>query len=520
MVLAGIGGLSAETIYFLDQSDNSEKQKIESYWDKTALGFSEVSEIINNQKCNSSASYYKACLAALSQSALTLQKQLDLQSGRLKDVVESEYLSEKNEKDLMNLYGQTLTSRLDFEKELQELIQGAKKEDLKSSFYGRMINAFLSVYVDPHTYVLPQNFYSNVGSKMDRSKFFVGISYEKIQGEFYIRRVAKNSDAELAGIRVGDKLVSVDSLDLKNMNYSDFSDLMTNEEKTGFAFVVQRGEQTLNLKLQRTYRQLSHVQYSLIKSNKNYAYVNFTKFGSGACLEIARAIQTAREEKVGGMVLDLRDNAGGQMEQAACITGLFLGKNKKAYYVEYFSPDLPNEVALTSEEQLYDGPLVVLINSSSASSSELLAGALQEYGRALVVGERSFGKGTFQEPEMWKLNPKVTLYKTQGFYLLPSRNSTQLRGVEPDVVVEENELARREENLYFNPLQAEENLYAGLAEREKVRAYSYPVCETNSNVKSEDKSLSDEYLSTAIQRLSCVQPWSSSLAEQKADVIN
>ncbi|AGH96461.1 carboxyl-terminal protease [Pseudobdellovibrio exovorus JSS] len=519
MVLAGIGGLSAKTIYFFDQTDSSEKQKIEAYWDKTALGFSEVSEIINNQKCNSSAGYYKACLAALSQSALLLQKQVDLQSGRLVDVVESDYLVEKNEKDLMSLYAENLTSRLDFEKELQELIQGAKKDELKSSFYGRMINAFLSVYADPHTYVLPLNFYSNVGSKMDRSKFFVGISYEKLQGDFYIRRVSKNSDAELAGIRVGDKVLSVDSIDLKGLSYSEFSDLMTNEEKTGFVFVVQRGEQTLNLKLQRTYRQLNHVQYSLIKSNKNYAYVNFTKFGSGACLEIARAIQTAREEKVGGMILDLRDNAGGQMEQAACIAGLFLGKNKKAYYVEYFSPEQPNEVALTSEEQLYDGPLVVLINSSSASSSELLAGALQEYGRALIVGERSFGKGTFQEPESWKLNPKVTLYKTQGFYLLPSRNSTQLRGVVPDVVIEDNEHARREENLYLNPLKAEENLYAGLAEREKVRAYSYPACDSVGTLKGTSNS-EDSYLATAVQHLGCVQPWSSSLAEQKAHSIN
>lgn len=499
LVLAGIGGLSAKTLSFLDTSSENTK-KIENYWYETGLSFQDVARLISNDKCYSSAKYYSACLNAIIENSLSYGLELSQGNDSFVKVNKAERLDEKSEKELIQIYSEK-TTHMDFDQALNQLVNLESKSK-RPFLASQIINSYLSVYFDPHTYIMPANFYDEVGSKIDRSKFFVGIAYEKLNNEFYIRKISKNSDAEIAGLRVSDKVLAINSIKLKGEQYIEMSSILRNEKLNVLKFTVQRKNKILNIDLKRTYRKLSHVQYNLLSTDKNYGLITLSKFNRGACYDVADKLAVAKKNKIEGLILDLRDNPGGQLNESSCIAGLFLGKNKKAYYIEYFDQFRANEVILTSEEQVYDGPLVVLVNSASASAAELLAGGLQEYGRALVIGESTFGKGTFQEPEEWFLNSKISLYKTQGLYLLPSRNSTQLLGIKPDIELHAEEAPlKREGSAFFNPIKATTFKYEKLKKSEEQRRFIFNSCKDVESILSDDL-----YLRESLRNLSCAQP--------------
>lgn len=504
-VLAGVGGLSAKTLLPL-QSNVESTKKIENYWQDTGLKLEDIKPLISNDKCYSSEKYFEACLNVVVDNALNFKLKLSTETGQLVAIGKHDHLDEKTEKQLMEFYNGKV-GFVDFEGLLRQLAE-LELPTKKSMLAAKLINSFLSVYFDPHTYVLPANFYDEVSGKIARSKFFVGLSYEKIHGEYYIKKIAKNSDAELAGLKLNDKIISINSEKLNDKGYTEVSNILKNEQTSQLDFEVERKEQVVKIELHRTYRELSHVQYNIIGTDKKYAIITLTKFNAGACGEMADKLRQANKENVKGLILDLRDNPGGQLNEASCISGLFLGKDKKAYYVEYFDEDKSNEVVLTSDERIYNGPMVVLVNSFSASASELLAGGLQDYKRALIVGERTFGKGTFQEPEQWAMKSTVSLFKTQGIYLLPSRNSTQLRGVIPDVVLNAEADTRREEVAYYRPVKLKNSKMNKLRNSEIEKDFSFSSCKVQKNTSSEDI-----YVSQGMDYLGCVQKTDVNLAQ-------
>lgn len=305
----------------------------------------------------------------------------------------------------------------------------------------------------------------------------------------------------MAGLKINDRIAEINGFNVKGSSYGAVSSILRSENSADFTFKVQRNNRVVSVIVKRTYRELSHVQYSELAAKKNYGLITLSKFNAGVCQAIEAELKAAESGRVAGLILDLRDNPGGQLNEAACIAGLFLGKNKKAYYVEYFDANKANEVVLTSEERAYSGPMVVLVNSASASAAELIAGGLQEYKRALVIGEMTFGKGTFQESEDWLLNEKISLYKTQGLYLLPSRNSTQLVGVKPNVELHaEQSPVKREGAAFFNPVGIQNNKYATLKANEVVELFTYKQCFDADNFETEDV-----YLRESIRYLSCAQ---------------
>lgn len=497
-VLAGVGGISAETLDFLKTTSHENIKRIEKYWYETGLSFQDIADLVSNDKCYSSEAYFNACLNSVVENSLRYDLKLSAETGGLVNVDKFERLDEKSEKELLLIYLKKIR-HIDFNKVLAQL-ESLEIESKRPILASQVINSFLSVYFDPHTYILPANFYDEVGSKIERSKFFVGVSYEKYNGDFYIRKVSKNSDADIAGLKPNDKVLAINSIKLTGARYADMSNLLRNEELNVLKFTVLRKNRILNIDVRRTYRQLSHVQYHTIVAEKNYGLITLTKFNKGVCSGIADQLPALEKNKIDGLILDLRDNPGGQLDEASCVAGLFLGKNKKAYYVEYFDRSKSNEVVLTSNDQVYDGPLIVLVNSASASASELLAGGLQEYGRALIIGERTYGKGTFQESEEWTLNSKISLFKTQGLYLLPSRNSTQLKGVKPDVELHaEDAPIKREEVAFFNPIKSGAITYGKLKKSEAKQNYIYKSCKN-----SDSFSIEDLYITESVRYLSCV----------------
>jgi carboxyl-terminal processing protease len=503
IVLAGAGGLSAEAFMSAGSKSESSK-KLENYWSETGLSRADAEIMISNAKCASSKLYYRGCLSALIQNALSLKLKLSEKTGRLESVTDTSPYEEMTEADLIAHYSH-LKNSPDFEQSLRVLFSKTE-EPREAMLAAQLINSFMSVYMDPHTYILPEQYYSQVHSKIERSKFFVGLSYERKSGELLIKKIIRNSDADLAGLKPFDKLLAINGKRTAELTYSAISSILRDEKASEFTFEIERSGSPQKIRLKRSYRTVSNVQYNDLNAEKRTGLLTLTKFSKGVCSEVQNIL---REKKPEALVVDLRDNPGGQLSEVACLAGVFLGKDKKAYYIEYLDVTAPNELVLTTEDLAFSGPVGVLVNSRSASASETLAGALKEYKRAVIIGRRTFGKGTFQEPEPWVLNPQISLFKTQGRYLLPSRNSTQAVGVKPDVELAQEPDEKREKDIYFRPLPSADEKYPPLRAGELVKKFDYEKCSHDLKLKKEG----DIYLSTAQQVLDCTTGRGSMLAQ-------
>lgn len=457
LILAGVGVTSAKS--FFSDPPAAEK-KADAYWYESNLGSRELNELISNANCQSSEKYFLACINSLLQVLPKYHLTLSPDTGQLSQSEMASIYDGKTEKEnlqpFLKIFNAQKNQLFQFDGLWELVLEREPSKDVRSAIIGAGINGFLSVYKDPHTYVLPGQLFDEVSSKNERSNLFVGVSFEKKDGHIYVRKVFKNSDAEASGLQEQDQLIVLNGNEYKFLNLSDISLVLRNPEAAVFDLKIKRSGQLLDLKITRSFRILSHVSVEKEVGLRNYSVITISKFTRGICAEVTKQIKNLSVDAVSGMVLDLRDNPGGELNEAACLGGLFLGMNKKIYTVKYFDPLKSDEVVLTTGSLLFTGPMVVLVNSSSASASELLAGALQDYNRAAIVGERTFGKGTFQESETWSKNAKISLFRTQGFYLLPSGTSTQLKGIMPDFEQNENHVRVREETNYFNPIAAAE----------------------------------------------------------------
>ncbi len=485
LILAGVGVTSAKS--FFSDTPVVEK-KADAYWYEANLSTRELTELISNANCQSSEKYFLSCVNSLLQVLPKYHLTLSPETGLLSQSEMASIYDGKTEKEnlqpFLKIYNAQKNQSFQFDELWEHVLSREPLKEVRSAVIGAGINGFLSVYKDPHTYVLPGQFFEEVSSKNERSNLFVGIAFEKKDGRIFVRKVFKNSDAEAAGLQEQDQLIMLNGNVSKFLNLSDISLALRNPEAAVFDLTIKRSGQFLDLKITRSFRILSHVSVEKEVGLRNYSVITISKFTRGICAEVTKHIKNLSVEAVAGMVLDLRDNPGGELNEAACLAGLFIGMNKKIYSVKYFDPLKSDEVVLTTGSLLFTGPLVVLVNSSSASASELLAGALQDYNRAAIVGERTFGKGTFQESETWSKNAKISLFRTQGFYLLPSGASTQLKGVIPDFEQNENHVRTREETNYFNPIAAAE--FSDTVARVRNFHDELKKCPSSVNFKKDD----------------------------------
>jgi carboxyl-terminal processing protease len=499
LVFAGKGEISARLKAPLMYQD-SEMNKIEEYWDKSDIEQSDLFKFVNDENCQSSEKYFLACVNSVLSGLKKTNQRLSL-DGQILDLSE-EYraLDNYREKEILApyavIYNEKLNRKFNFQKIISDMIEMNKHIPSKY-FYALGINGFLSIYRDPHTYVLPMDYFNEVTSSSDRSAYFIGISLDKKDQKTIIRKVFKSSDAEGAGLRPLDRILTLNGRSVSNLNLSEISQILKDQNLKSFNFVIERQGLRYVKNLQRSYRILNQVQSEIIQGEKKTGLIQVSKFSKNTCEEVRADVLSLMEQKISGLVLDLRDNPGGQLSEAACLAGLFLGIDRKIYSVKYFDATKPIEVALTTSNKVYSGPLVVLTSNSSASAAELISGAFQEYHRAIIVGERTFGKGTFQEIETWSNKKNIGFFKTMGFYLLPSDASTQFYGVTPDIEMNDGDQLNSENLNYLNPVNPQ--VYNLKISAKPMFNFSDKNC-LNTNVM---KKIEDAFLDKALQVLSC-----------------
>ncbi len=247
-----------------------------------------------------------------------------------------------------------------------------------------------------------------------------------------IGSVQPGSPADRAGLLPGDVLLAVDDDDVSTADVATVAALLRGEERTVVQLAVRRGNATRAVALTRETFTTNDVTVERLQGN--ITLISVAAFTRGVGRDVERALE-GRRPGAGGVVLDLRDNPGGLLDEAVGVASVFLDGGPVVSY------DRRSEPSRTFEA--YDGgdtttPVVVLVNPSTASAAEVVAAALQDRNRAVVVGTRTYGKGSVQEPS--RLSDGSALELTVGRYLTPAGRSLEGVGVEPDVVVPPGEL--------------------------------------------------------------------------------
>lgn len=288
--------------------------------------------------------------------------------------------------------------------------------------------------LDPHSAYLDSQMYNNL-EEMATGQFG-GLGIEIEQGDGFIKIVAPidDSPAANAGIKAGDLIIKINDTPTKDMSLNDASISMQGKVGEKIDLTLVRGDQKpFVVTLTRAKIQVKSVKTQLLE--KGYGYIRISQFQTNTGREVNKGLlQLAKENKgrLKGVVLDLRDNPGGLLQAAIDTVDQFVDKG----LVVYTKGRLPN-----SELRFYTNigdpsgrvPLVVLINNGSASASEIVAGALQDLNRAVIMGVRSFGKGSVQT--VLPVNKKEALKLTTALYYTPSGRSIQAQGIEPDIIV-------------------------------------------------------------------------------------
>lgn len=304
------------------------------------------------------------------------------------------------------------------------------------------INGMLSG-LDPHSAYLDPESFKEV--RIGTEGKFGGLGIEVTTENGFIKVVAPIDDtpAERAGILPGDIIVELDGVAVKGMALNDAVKRMRGKPGSPITLTVAReGEaQPLEIVVKRAIIRVTSVKNRLI--DDKYGYVRITQFQAGTAEGLRQAIGKLKNKaggEIAGLVLDLRNNPGGVLNGAVAVSDTFLNDGK---IVSTRGRSADSELSFSAESGDYmDGkPIVVLVNGGSASASEIVAGALQDHKRAVIMGTRTFGKGSVQT--ILPMSNGAALKITTARYYTPNDRSIQALGIVPDVVVEDATLTAK-----------------------------------------------------------------------------
>jgi carboxyl-terminal processing protease len=309
--------------------------------------------------------------------------------------------------------------------------------------------------LDPHSAYLVAEEYQEL--KEGTTGQFGGLGIEVTMENGFIKVVSPIDDtpAQKAGIKSGDLFIKLDDKPVKGMSLTDAVKMMRGEPGSKIVLtIVREGLETpLKMTLARDIIKVKSVKSRLLE--KGYGYVRISSFQSGTGDALKESLATLIKENGGslkGLVLDLRNNPGGVLNAAVEVSDAFL----KSGLIVYTEGRIENSEMRfnASPDDLLDGaPIVVLINGGSASASEIVAGALQDQKRAVIMGEKSFGKGSVQTILPTSNGAAVKL--TTARYFTPSGRSIQAEGIEPDIVLERVKLETLEKPDFIGVKEAD-----------------------------------------------------------------
>jgi len=344
--------------------------------------------------------------------------------------------------ELLNLFGDVM------EKTKSSYVEEVTDKKLIESAINGMLSA-----LDPHSSYLDEKSFKYM-TEQTKGKFGgLGIEVTMEAGVVKVVSPIDGNPAQKAGIKPGDYITAIDGQQVMGMTLDEAVNKMRGKLGTKVKLTIRRpNEKPFDVTLKRDEIKIQSVKDD-IKSD-DVIYVRISSFNEEVDEIVAKSVTKAQKKlnnKAKGLVLDLRNNPGGLLDQAIAVSDLFLDKGE---IVSTRSRNEEDNIKYSAKEgDILNGlPIVVMINDGSASASEIVAGALQDHKRAVILGEKSFGKGSVQT--LIPLANYGAMRLTTARYYTPSGRSIQAKGIEPDIEVKpakveiiENEYERSEAEL-------------------------------------------------------------------------
>jgi len=294
--------------------------------------------------------------------------------------------------------------------------------------------------LDPHSAYLPPEPYKEMEVQMSGAFGGVGIELGVKEGRLTVIAPIDDTPAFRAGIQANDHIWKIDGTTTRDMNISAAVKRMRGEKGTSVTLTILRGDSSrpLTFNLIRDIIKIKSIKSRLVEPG--YGFIRIAQFQERTGSEFRQALQdlhTASGGPLEGLILDLRYNPGGVLGPSIEVANCFIGddiKNTEIVSIKGRRPESNHvfNATLGPKEPLY--PIVVLINGGSASASEIVAGALQDHKRAIIMGKQSFGKGSVQS--IFPMRGNAALKLTTARYYTPSGRSIQAKGIVPDILVE------------------------------------------------------------------------------------
>ncbi|AFZ83238.1 S41 family peptidase [Candidatus Kinetoplastidibacterium blastocrithidiae] len=387
------------------------------------------------------------------------------------------------------------------------------KEVDSDSIVNNAISGMLS-RLDPHSSYLDAEDYNDIKAVIHGE--FGGLGMEvSIEDNKGIRVVStlKSTPAADAGIISGDYIVKINDILTRGISLSKVINMTRGEPKSSVTLTILRGDDHITLEVIRDTMKINSVNCKL--TNENILYIGITQFQENTLSDMVRSLQNIvdNDTQLYGIILDLRNNPGGLLSSAIGISGAFLPKGSLVVSTvgrsiehdrKYFS--IPEEYSIDGSDDLKLLPtwfknikMVVLVNSVSASASEIVAGAMQDHSRAKILGNKTFGKGSVQT--IIPLDESSAVKLTTSLYFTPSGRSIQATGIIPDYIISN----AHSDNLVSAQILRESDLYNHIKNDNKTNYEDYKelfddryICSNTIDAKFELEGLNDFQLREAI----------------------
>lgn len=260
-------------------------------------------------------------------------------------------------------------------------------------------------------------------AKIYRSGIYVGVGAKMrvIEKKLFVEEVFKGLSADKAGLKAGDEIIKINNLQLSE-SFEQAKLLLNGKNKSSVLITYKRDNKEKQVELIREEKKQKAVPlYQMLENN--VGYIALDKFSRSASSEVESALKFLLIDEAEGLILDLRNNPGGLLQEAVKIVNLFVAKNQLVVSTRSNIEQYNNQFITQKQPVSEDIPLVVLINERSASASEIVAGALQDLDRAVIIGSRSFGKGLVQQPKPLPYGAQLKI--TISRYFTPSGRCIQ-----------------------------------------------------------------------------------------------
>ncbi|HEB74725.1 MAG TPA: S41 family peptidase [Nitrospirae bacterium] len=302
--------------------------------------------------------------------------------------------------------------------------------DTKDLIYGALKGMLRTL--DPHSAFMPPDEYKEM--QIDTRGEFggLGIQIGIKKGMLTVIAPIEDTPAWKAGLKAGDKIIKVDGESTRDMTLFEAVKKMRGPRGTEVTITIMREgwKEPRDFTITRDIIKIKSVKYRVVDDGIGYVKIN--QFQERTASELENALKSLKEKEVDSLVLDLRNNPGGLLTSAVDVTEQFLPPNRLVVYIKGRTGD-KTEYKTKGNRPYYDMPMIVLVNHGSASASEIVAGALKDWKRAVLLGVKTFGKGSVQS--VIQLSGGSGLRLTTAKYYTPKGISIQNEGIEPDIVV-------------------------------------------------------------------------------------